>query len=159
MVGRTLLFALAIGSRAFIAEAQAASPTPVTLEYRWVGDGAARAVHRAVDAMSGQVVMVSDSVALALGGVARAQVVAPGRGMSDWDVIVRLTPHATQAFAAETGAHVGRQLAVLVDGRVVQIATVTSRLGRVAGVVAGVPRAAADSLAARINGAVAPAQH
>jgi preprotein translocase subunit SecD len=158
MVGRILLLGLTLGSCARLMNAQSQSAPRVSLEYRWVGDGAVGPVYRVVDATSGQAVLVSDSVVLALRGVARAEVAAHGRGMSSWDVIVRLTPRAAQAFDATTEAHAGRRLAVLVDGRVVQIATVTTRLGRVAGVVAGVPRGAADSLAARLNGAIGQAE-
>jgi preprotein translocase subunit SecD len=157
MFGRILPLALALSACARLANTQSQSAPRVSLEYRWVGDGAVGPGHRVVDATSGEAVLVSDSVVLALRGVARAEVAAHG-GMSGWDVIVRLTPRAAQAFDAATEAHAGGRLAVLLDWRVVQIATVTTRLGRVAGVVAGVPRGAADSLAARLNDAVGRAE-
>ena len=159
MCGRTLLLALALGVCARSADAQSLSAPRINLEYHWVSDSAGEPAHRVVDASSGQTLLVSDSVVLGIDGVARAEVAVRGRGMSGWDVIVRLTPRGAQAFGATTEAHAGHQLAVLVDGRVVQVATVTTRLSHLAGVVAGVPRGAADSLAARINGALGQAQH
>ena len=132
-------------------EAQTPAP-PVRLEYRWLSEGVGGLSQVLFD-VTGEPVALSDSVALTLEGVARADVVPTGPGGAGWDVIVRLTPAATATFADITAAHIGHRLAVVLDGRLVQVVSIGGRLGRIAGVVADVPRDTADAVAARLNGA------
>lgn len=132
--------------------------SPVSLEYRWVGGGVAGPVHDAPFPARGEMLAVSDSIVLDLAGVASAHVMI--HHDVDTEVFVRLTPAAAQAFAVATAAHIGATLAVLLDGQVVQLATIHSRLGAAAGVVTGVPRDSAEAIAARINRARAtPSTH
>jgi len=148
---RRVALGVAVGVLARGAHAQSPNPGPLSLEYRWVGLGIAGPTHAVLDAQTGRTLAVSDSVVLDLAGVSRAEVVGRGARLAGWDVIARLRPAAARAFAEATAAHVGDDLGILLDGRVVQVAHIASRLGAVAGIVSGVPRPVADSVAARVN--------
>jgi len=142
----TLFVALAL--RPTATPAQIVAAVPFTLEYRWVGEGVAGHTHAAPRPAMNTFVQVSDSVVLTLTGVDTAQV-ADRAGRAD--VFIRLTPDASQRFAETTAAHIGRELAVLINDSVVQVVTIESRLSRVAGVLASVGPDSAAAVAARIN--------
>lgn len=151
---RSLLSAaLAMSLSAGVVRAQALTASPFTLEYRWVGNGVAGHTHAARRSTTNTFIAVSDSVVLTMASVDTAEVSTRADGA---DVFVRLTSQAAHRFADETAAHVGHDLAVLVNGEIVQVVTIESRLGRVAGVLSGVRRDSADAVAARINAARTP---
>lgn len=123
------------------------------LQYRWVEEGTgADAPARYSDPATGAALVLSDSVALDMGGIVRASVTAMGGGSeSSAAVVVSLTPGGAARFGASTATHVGRRLAVVVDGRVIQTAVVQSALGASVPLVTDVSRELADSLATRVN--------
>lgn len=133
-----------------------ATPAPPDLlEYRWVDTAARRDAHRYVDRNTGQAYTLSDTIALSLHNIDRAEVYIHRLGSTTvYDVIVRLTPDGAVAWAATTGTHVGQRIAVLLDGQIVQTPIVESALGAVAGVVSNVSSATAETLVLRINKAV-----
>lgn len=143
---------IALGTLTHAIRAQAPDSSRLrTLQYRWViGENLTSSGY--VDPATGMRYLLEDKVVLDIDGIERAQV-HPVRTSVDsaWDVIVRLTPRAASDFAQTTATHVGRTLAVLMDGHIVSTAVVETPLRRVAGVVTRVPKSVADSIALRIN--------
>jgi len=143
---------IALGTLTHASRAQAPDSSRLrTLQYRWViGENLTSSGY--LDPATGMRYILEDKVVLDVDGVERAEA-HPMRisGNSGWDVIVRLTPRAASEFAETTAAHVGRTLAVLMEGHIISTAVVETPLRRVAGVVTNVPKSVADSIATRIN--------
>lgn len=125
------------------------------LEFRWEVDGEPRNA-RFIDPQRGTPVALSDSVVLDITGIDSAWV-EPGlrdpRGQRS--VVVRLSRNGAARFGATTATHVGRRLAVIVDGRVADLPIVEGPLGELLLIANDVPQAVADSLATRVNSMVA----
>ena len=143
---------IALGTITHVSGAQAPDSSRLrTLQYRWViGENLTSRGY--VDPATGMRYLLENKVVLDIDGIERAEV-HPVRisGDSGWDVIVRLTPRGASEFAGTTATHVGRTLAVLMDGHIVSTAVVETPLRRVAGVVTSVSKPVADSIALRIN--------
>ena len=142
------------------ASPSAAQPPESTLEYHWVIPTRGADWPCTTDPRIPSQPL-SDSVALSLTDVARAE--ATSRGAPEtggYTVLVRLTADGSARWRTTTAAHVGRCIAVVLDGRVVDMAFVQSPLAGIASVKPGVTRAEADSIVSRLNAAVhaAPAR-
>ena len=125
------------------------------LQYRWVDTSARPDARRYVDRITGEAYTLSDTIALALRDIARAEVHPHRLGATTvYDVFVRLTPAGAYAWSATTAAHAGQRIAILLDGQIVDTPIVESALGAVAGVMTTLSPATAESLASRINEAV-----
>ena len=137
-----------------VAGAAQTSPhfTPGFIRYQWV-DSAAPAAKRTYMHPDGrEQIALEDSVLLSTRDVRTAEV----RGGSDGTtrtVMLVLTPEGRRSFSAATGARVGSRIAVVIDDRVVNVAEIRGSITFVP-LVTDVPRAVADSLARRINGAI-----
>ncbi|WP_373069499.1 M56 family metallopeptidase [Gemmatimonas sp.] len=121
------------------------------LEYRWIENtpSTTAAATRYTDPVTGQTLVLTDSVMLDLTGIDSAWV-ASGFDDSVRGVAVSLTASAAARVGAQTATHIGRRIAVVIDGRVGLVATVNTALGRVLPAAEGSP-AVADSLARQIN--------
>lgn len=73
---------------------------------------------------------VEKQIIIASSDLTSAAVEAPETGDSRWSIRVELTPEAGRRFEAFTGQHVGRRLAIVVDGVVLMAPTVRTRIGR-----------------------------
>jgi hypothetical protein len=156
--------ALALGAASLLAAVACQRPRPTTgssardmaalptdfVQYRWVRPSAP------ADPRSLTPPSLGDTVALDLAGMDSAWVSSRRHGVdSTFTVIVSLTPRGAAAFGAATATHVGQRIAVLLDSQIVAVATVNSALGARVALVSDVPRLVADSLARRVNRAVA----
>lgn len=125
------------------------------VQFRWESDSAP-VDERYVDPASGRPVALGDLVVLDMARIDSAWVWRRPRDTTDkWDVVVRLSRDGAAAFGAATATNAGKRLGVVVDGRVTTLPLVTGALGSRAQIASGVRRVAADSLAARVNRAVA----
>ena len=120
------------------------------VQYRWIADAAVSG-QRYVD-QNGKPITLGDSVVLDMGGIDSAWV-APRRAGPDssLDVVAVLNPHGAAVFGATTATHVGKAIAVVIDGRIVQVATVNSSLGPLVPIASVTDRQVAESLAVRVN--------
>ena len=73
--------------------------------------------------------------------------VVPGQSAQEFSVGVRLTPAAGERMRAATAAHIGRPVALLVDGEVVLAPTVRSAISTEALLTGHYTRAEADRIA------------
>ena len=124
------------------------------VQFRWE-DPTARSSVRYVDPASGQAVALNDSVALDIRAIDSAWTWHPRSDSTHWDVELLLSRSGAAQFGATTATHVGQRLAIVVDGAITQLPLIQSALGPRALLVTRVPRSVADSLAARVNHAVA----
>jgi preprotein translocase subunit SecD len=131
-------------------------PRTELIQYRWIDASGRAQSGRYIDPNTGQSYALSDTIVLDLAGIERAEVHShPVGSDTGWDVVARLNSSAAAAFSAATANHIGEKIAVLIDDRIITTAQIESRLGSVVGVAFTLRKAAADSLAARINQAKA----
>lgn len=136
------------------------SSTPVRVadvdfvQFRWE-DPTARSSVRYIDPTSGQAVALNDSVVLDIRAIDSAWTWHPRSDSTHWDVDLLLSRSGAAQFGATTATHVGQRLAIVVDGAITQMPLIQSALGPRAVLVTRVPQSVADSLAARVNHAVA----
>ncbi|MEO7646824.1 MAG: M56 family metallopeptidase, partial [Gemmatimonadaceae bacterium] len=133
----------------------AVTPAIDFIQYRWVsatGDGAAQGY---VDPASGQALTLGDSMVVDIAAIDSAWVTSHVRGPdATAGVTISLTPSGAGTLGAETATHLGQRLAVVVDDRVLTVATVGSRFRNTIPLVTDATPAAAYALAARVNRAV-----
>lgn len=122
------------------------------LEYRWVRETADPSARRYAAPGSGEPLALGDTVALDVAGVERARV---WRQHSVAGVSLQLNPHGATRFGASTATHIGSRIAVLLDDRVITVATVNSRLGPTIPFADNLSGEAAERVVNRINGVVA----
>jgi preprotein translocase subunit SecD len=97
---------------------------------------------------SGKKVHLHYATLIANGDVADARVVeTSGR----YDVAVTLSPDGAEKIASATSRHVGRPLAIILDGDVVAVLTVRTALGREIGISAGFTQADAMRIVAGLK--------
>lgn len=104
---------------------------------------------------NGTPVVVSDSVVLDMAGIDSVWVSHVPQTMDRWDVVARLSRPASARIGASSATHLRQQLAVIVDDRVTELPIVTGTLGSRVQLLSGVARPSADSLAKRIEHAIA----
>lgn len=124
------------------------------VQFRWE-DPTGRSSVRYIDPASGQPVALNDSVALDIRAIDSAWTWHPKSDSTQWDVDLLLSRSGAAQFGATTATHVGQRLAIVVDGTITQMPLIQSALGSRALLVTRVPQYVADSLAARVNHAVA----
>jgi preprotein translocase subunit SecD len=97
---------------------------------------------------SGKKVHLHYATLIANGDVADARVVeSSGR----YDVAVTLSPDGAEKIADATSRHVGRPLAIILDGEVVAVLTVRKALGREVGISAGFTQVEATRIVAGLK--------
>ncbi|MCR4339848.1 MAG: M56 family metallopeptidase [Gemmatimonadaceae bacterium] len=125
------------------------------IQYRWVGAAGDGAAQGYVDPASGQPLTLGDSVILDIAAIDSAWVTSHVRGPDTTaGVAISLTASGAGTFGAETATHLGQRLAVVVDDRVVTVATVTSRLRNIVPLITDATPAEAHALATRVNRAI-----
>lgn len=123
------------------------------IEYRWVNTGAssaATAMYR--NPATGAALALEGAIVLDNRGIDSSWVVSSDDG-SEWTVVARLRASAAARFGATTATHVGQQIAVVIDDRLITVATVKSALGATIPVTTMNARPDADALSLRINDA------
>lgn len=124
------------------------------VEFRWEVAGEPKS-SRFMDPQRGVPVALSDSVVLDMSGIDSAWVTpVPRDSMGRRDVVVRLSRRGAARFGATTATHVGRRLAVIVDGRITDLPIIESAIGEIVQLASDVAGPVADSLAARVNAMV-----
>lgn len=124
------------------------------VQFRWE-DPTARSSVRYIDPASGQAVALNDSVVLDIRAIDSAWTWHPRSDSTHWDVDLLLSRSGAAQFGATTATHVGQRLAIVVDGAITQMPLIQSALGPRAVLITRMPQYVADSLAARVNHAVA----
>jgi hypothetical protein len=107
-----------LGSRVwsvFVGDLQAAA---VRFEVRLAEDGPASGLHMVKVSGSERSVYLHDEVIVTNGDIAVARVV-PGPGPEEYSVGIEFKASGAQKMRAATGNHIGKLLAILLDGRVV----------------------------------------
>jgi hypothetical protein len=123
----------------------------LTVEYHWEAPDTAVAGAAAspyVHPHSREPLNLFDTVSFDLDGVAAARVAPAGAGAT---VTLEITLAAGERLLHTTTWHEGERIGVLVNGRLVTVATVRSPLTNMLPVVDLVPRDQAEALAERIN--------
>src|SRR6476661_7868554 len=123
------------------------------VQFRWE-DTVSRSSVRFIDPASGQPVSLDDSVVLDIRGIDSAWARHARSDSTHWEVDLLLSRSGAAQFGATTATHVGRRLAIVVDGAITQMPIIQSALGPRVPLVSHVQRPVADSLAARVNRAV-----
>ena len=124
------------------------------VQFRWEDPTARSSIHY-IDPESGQAVALNDSVVLDIRAIDSAWTWHARSDSTHWDVDLLLTRSGAAQFGATTATHVGQRLAIVVDGAITQMPLIQSALGPRAVLVSHVPQSVADSLAARVNHAIA----
>ena len=129
---------------------QAALAVPgITLELRWILDGAARGADTTyADPRTGERLALDDSVALHLDHVSEAIVNEDAFGAT---VALELTDAGAQQMLSTTTRHQGERIGVVLNGHLVTVATVRTPLVSMLPVVDGIPLAEAREIKDRIN--------
>ena len=100
---------------------------------------------------AGRSVYLHDTTVVTNDDIAQAQV-APGGSPSTFGVTVTFKPAAAEKMRSATQGHVGKPLAILVDGTIVIALTVKSAITTSAVISGDFSRAEADRIAAGILG-------
>jgi hypothetical protein len=137
VVGRrsaALVFAIGCavlaGAGAYVWSGAARVEAAVRFEVRLAEERPAAGLTAAAVGDSSRVIYLHDEVVLANGDVVRARVVE--MGADRFGVEVELAPDASDRLRSATSGHIGRPLAVLIDGRVVVAPVVRSAIERAA---------------------------
>jgi preprotein translocase subunit SecD len=134
-------------------ERTAAISTTSFLRYQWV-DSTATALRRTYEDPDARMpIALHDSAVLSLLDIRRAEV-RDGRNVNRATVVVVLTAAAQERFAATTRGHVGAQMAVVVDDRVVKVARIGGAITSLVPVITDMRRSDAEALVTRINTAI-----
>ncbi len=110
------------------AQAPLASDCRQSLEFVWVAETAARG-RRDVQDNSGLWWQVETTPILTGADVARASLEQPAHGGPEPVLMLRLTERATPILREQTAANIGRDLAILVDGRLMMAPRVRETIG------------------------------
>jgi preprotein translocase subunit SecD len=137
VVGRrsaALVFAIGgavlAGAGVYVWSGAARVEAAVRFEVRLAEERPAAGLTAAAVGDSSRVIYLHDEVVLANGDVVRARVVETGADR--FGVEVELAPDASDRLRSATSGHIGRPLAVLIDGRVVVAPVVRSAIERAA---------------------------
>ena len=144
----TLIAASVLGSRVwsvFIGDLQAAA---VRFEVRLAEDSPAAGLREAKVAGSDRSVYIHDEVIVTNGDIAVARVV-PGGGPSEYSVGIEFKASGAEKMRVATGNHIGKLLAILLDGQVVMAPVLRSPIGASARITGNFTRPQAERI---VNG-------
>jgi hypothetical protein len=137
--------AVLAGAGVYVWSGAARVEAAVRFEVRLAEERPAAGLTPAAVADSSRVIYLHDEVVLANGDVVRARVVETGA--ERFGVEVELTADASNRLRAATTGHIGRPLAILIDGRVVVAPVVRSPIERAAVISGDFTRADASRIA------------
>ena len=143
----TLIVISALGSRIwlpFVGDVQGA----VRFEVRLAEDRPAPGLGKAKVSDSGKTVYLHSEVIVDNGDIATARII-PGSNPSQYAVDLKFSKSGAEKMRKATGNHIGKPMAILLDGRVVMAPTVHSPIGDSAVVTGNFTRAEAERI---VNG-------
>ena len=144
-----LLAAAFLGARMwspFVSGVQAA----VRFEVRLAEEKTAPGLREAKAADSGQTVYLHDETIVTNSDIASTQVV-PGGSPSQYRVSVQFTPSGAEKMRAATANHIGKPVAILLDGEVVMAPTLRTTIGTSAVITGNFSREQAEKIANGIS--------
>jgi len=144
-VGSIAIIALFLGSHAwspFISDLQAA----VSLEVRLAEDNPANGLREAKVSGSERLVYVHDEVIVTNSDIAAARVIQ-SVGPAQYGVSVEFTASGAEKMRTATANHIGKPVAILIDGQVVVAPVVRTPIGASAVVSGNYTRAQAERIA------------
>ncbi len=130
----------------FVAEVHAA----VQFEVRLAEDQPSPGRQEAKVIGADRTVFLSGDIVVTNGDILRAEVV-PGSDPSHFGVSVEFTPAGAQKMKAATEKHIGKRMAILLDGKVVMAPTLRSSIGSVAVITGKFSKAEAERIAAGLK--------
>ena len=125
-----LLVAVGLGGGAFWRAVTPAAFAAVRFEVRLAEDVPAPGLREAAVGLQPRLVYVHDEAILTNADIAGARVVA-GASLEQFGVEVRLSEQGSASMRAATRRHIGRPVALMLDGLVVAAPTVRSEIGDV----------------------------
>jgi preprotein translocase subunit SecD len=134
-----------LGSRArspFVSDLQAA----VRFEVRLAEDKWAPGLREAKVSGSDRYVYLHDEVIVSNGDIAAARVI-PGGGPSQYSISVEFNASGAERIRAATGNHIGKPVAILLDGQVVMTPVVRVPIGPAALITGNFTKAEAERIA------------
>jgi preprotein translocase subunit SecD len=140
-----LFVAAVLGARMswpFVSDVQAA----VRFEVRLAEERPAPGLRAAKVAYSGSTIYLHDEPIVTNSDIAAAQVV-PGNGPSQYRVSVEFTASGAEKMRATTANHVGKPVAILLDGQVVMAPVVRAPIGASALITGNFTRERAEGIA------------
>ncbi len=140
MIGVSLL-----GSRVwspFVSDVQGA----VRFEVRLAEDKPGPGLREAKVSGSDRSVYLHDEVVVDNGDIAEARVV-PGSSPSQYAVAIKFNASGAEKMTAATGSHIGKHLAILLDGKVVMAPVLRSPIGASAVITGNFTKAQAERIA------------
>jgi hypothetical protein len=147
IVVTTLIVISALGSRIwlpFVGDVQGA----VRFEVRLAEDRPAPGLGKAKVSDSGKTVYLHSEVIVDNGDIATARII-PGSNPSQYAVELKFNGSGTEKISKASGNHIGRPIAILLNGQVVMAPTVRSPIGDSAVVTGNFTRAEAERI---VNG-------
>jgi hypothetical protein len=144
-VAFTLIAASFLGPRlrsVFVSDLQAAA---VRFEVRLAEDRPAPGLHEAKVSGSDRSVYLHDEVIVTNSDIALARVV-PGRGPSEYNVGIEFKESGAQKMRAATGNHIGKHVAILLDGQVVMAPVLRTPISASAVISGNFTRAQAERI-------------
>jgi hypothetical protein len=152
VVGRrsaALVFAIGCavlaGAGVYVWTGAARVEAAVRFEVRLAEERPAAGLTAAVVGDSSRVIYLHDEVVLGNGDIARARAMDAGAG--GFSVEVDLSPAASERLRVATSGHLGRPLAILIDGRVIVAPVVRSPIERAAVISGNFTKAEATRIA------------
>lgn len=130
----------------FVAEVHAA----VQFEVRLAEDQHTPGRQEAKVTGSDRTVFLSKDVVVTNGDIQRAEVV-PGSDSSQFGISVEFTSAGAQKMKAATEKHIGKRMAILLDGKVVMAPTLRSSIGSAAVITGNFSKAEAERIAAGLK--------
>ena len=137
--------AVLAGAGLYVWSGAARVEAAVRFEVRLAEERPAAGLTAATVADSSRVIYLHDQVVLANGDIVRTRVVETGANR--FGVEVELNPDASERLRAATTGHIGRPLAILIDGRVVVAPVVRSAIERAAVISGDFTKADASRIA------------
>jgi hypothetical protein len=147
-VALTVVAAPFIGSRVwsvFVGDLQGAA---VRFEVRLAEDRPAPGLREVKVSGANRSVYLHDEVIVSNSDIAVARVV-PGRGPSEYSVGIEFKASGAEKMRAATGKHIGKLLAILLDGQVVMTPVLRTPIGASARITGNFTRAQAEKI---VNG-------
>ena|ERR1700719_47339 len=147
IVVTTLIVISALGSRIwlpFVGDVQGA----VRFEVRLTEYGSAPGLRKAKVSDSGKTVYLHSEVIVDNGDIATARII-PGSNPSQYAVELKFNGSGTEKISKASGNHIGRPMAITLNGQVVMAPTVRSPIGDSAVVTGNFTRAEAERI---VNG-------
>jgi hypothetical protein len=139
------VLAVVAGAGVYVWSGAARVEAAVRFEVRLAEERPAAGLTPIAVADSSRVIYLHDPVVLANGDIVRTRVVETGADR--FGVEVELAPDASDRLRAATAGHIGRPLAILIDGRVVVAPVVRSAIERAAVISGDFTRADASRIA------------